>query len=228
MARQRQQVGPEGGEVDRDTSDGLRRVDVHEHATVAAPLDDLGDGLQRADLVVAPLDVDDRGRVVDPVEQLVGIDPTEPVDADGEEPPSLGPLAHRRVLHERGDDAVTGTVARQRAVVCGGDRLGGAGGEHDLSGSGSDQLGELLTGHLECDPCDHALVVDPPGVGAEVAPSGVEVLEHRGEGDRPDGRGRRVVQIGAPGHAQAGSSNAVTQWSSPPAVALVRSTRVSP
>ena len=51
---------PERVEVDRHVARGLGRVDVHEHARRAAGRDDLGDRLQRADLVVAPLQVHER------------------------------------------------------------------------------------------------------------------------------------------------------------------------
>jgi hypothetical protein len=154
---------PELGEVDRDTADRLRGVDVHEHPTVAARLDDLAHRLQRADLVVAPLQVHQRGRPVDRGEQLVGIDPTERSTPTG----AHGP----RSAHSRTAECSTARRARSgcrarvhRAVVRGGDRLGGARGEHDLAGSGADQRGELLPGVLErarAMPCPR---VDPgPG-----------------------------------------------------------------
>ena len=62
VAADRQQVGAEAPEVDRHPPDGLRRIDVHEHASVAAGRHHLGDRLDRAHLVVAPLQVDE-GRV---------------------------------------------------------------------------------------------------------------------------------------------------------------------
>jgi hypothetical protein len=39
-------------------ANGLSGVDVDEHASLPAGSDDLGDGLQGADLMVAPLQVD--------------------------------------------------------------------------------------------------------------------------------------------------------------------------
>ena len=49
---------------------------------LAAGRDDLRDGLTRADLMVPPLDVHERGVITHGGEQLVGIDPTVPVDTD--------------------------------------------------------------------------------------------------------------------------------------------------
>ena len=56
-------------------ADGLGGVDVHQHAALAAGGDHLGHGLQGADLVVAPLEVHQRGVGADGVQQLVGVDP---------------------------------------------------------------------------------------------------------------------------------------------------------
>src|SRR5690606_28529355 len=152
-------------EVDRDPADRLRRVDVHQHTELPAARDDLGDGLQRADLVVAPLDVDDRGGVVDVLHQFVGVDPAQVVDADRVAPGSdrafaYDPTAHRGVFVDRGDDPLAGALVAQRTEVRGRDRLRRTRGEDDLTGAGADQAGELLAGRLERDPRHHAFVVD--------------------------------------------------------------------
>ena len=73
---------PSGPEVDRHVAGGLRGVDVDEHAPRTAGLHDLGHGLGGAHLVVAPLDVDERGVRPDRVEQRGGIDPALAVAAD--------------------------------------------------------------------------------------------------------------------------------------------------
>ena len=61
VGRHGEQVEAQLVEGDGDLPCGLRGVDVQEHATLAARIGDLGDGLQRGDLVVAPLEVHERG-----------------------------------------------------------------------------------------------------------------------------------------------------------------------
>jgi len=70
----RQQVGVERGEVDRHLPSGGGRVDLGEHAALAAGGDDLGHRLHRADLVVRPLHVHERGVGTDGREHIVDID----------------------------------------------------------------------------------------------------------------------------------------------------------
>src|SRR5262249_31740279 len=93
-------------------SDGLGRVDVYEHTRVATPGHDLVDRLGRADLVVAPLQVDERGGRSDGGEDLVDVDTTGPVAADDGDlmgaagHQAVGAEAHGRVLDGRHDEVI--------------------------------------------------------------------------------------------------------------------------
>jgi hypothetical protein len=123
VARDGHEVGAELGELDRKPSGGLGRVDVHQHAAFPARSYDLCDGAERPDLVVAPLDVDERRVVADGGQQVVSVDAAGSVHADHGVRTALGPLAHRRVLHGGQHDVVpVGTGARPEGR--GGDRGG--------------------------------------------------------------------------------------------------------
>ena len=78
----RQQIGVERSEVDGHVAVRLRGVDVDEHASLATRGDDLLDRLDRADLVIAPLDVYERGVVGDGRRDLVRVHPARGVDTD--------------------------------------------------------------------------------------------------------------------------------------------------
>ena len=96
----RQQVGPEGPEVDRHPAGGLGRVDVHEHAPLAAGRHHLGDRLDGAHLVVAPLEVDERGVGRRSRRAARRVDPADLVHPDGGDrarrgPPTRGPPSAR-------------------------------------------------------------------------------------------------------------------------------------
>ncbi|MDZ7732312.1 MAG: hypothetical protein U5R31_03655 [Acidimicrobiia bacterium] len=70
----REQIGAQRPEVDRDVADGLRRVDVDEHTSLATACHDLPDRLEGADLVVAPLEVHHGGVVAHRGQELVDVD----------------------------------------------------------------------------------------------------------------------------------------------------------
>ena len=159
MAADRQHVGAERTEVDRYPPCGLRGVDVDEHTSLAAAFDDLDDRLGGADLVVPPLEVDHRSLVVDHRQHVVRGHAPAAIDADG---PHLAVHrcreAHGRVL-DGGHDLVATPVGG--APTGGGDRLGRAGGEDDLAGSGTEERGDACPSVLEHRARGHALVVDP-------------------------------------------------------------------
>ena len=138
VAADRQQVGAELVEGDRHVAGGLRGVDVDEHAPVAAGRHDLGHRLDRADLVVAPLHVDQRGVRADRVEHLVRRRP----DRAGRPPTTVTSPA--RAAASR----TAGVLDRRHHLMAaalggaphrGGDGLGRAAGEHDLAGAGAEQ-----------------------------------------------------------------------------------------
>ena len=77
--------------------------------------------------------------------------------------------AHGRVL-DGGDTWWRAPARRRAAGDGGGDRLGGAAGEHDLAVAGAEQGGHLVAGRLDGHPGGQALGVDAAGV-AEPASS---------------------------------------------------------
>ena len=83
-----------------------------------------------------------------------------------------------------------------------GDGLGGAAGEHDLTGPGAQERGHLLAGLLERDTGGHALGVDATGVADLAVAADGEPRRHRGHDLRSGRRGGRVVEVVA-GHARA-------------------------
>ncbi len=81
VGRDREQVDVQGGHVDRQVRGGLDGVDVEEDAPVAVdPVGDLGDRLDRADLVVGEHHADQDRPVVDRRLELVGVDPAVAID----------------------------------------------------------------------------------------------------------------------------------------------------
>ena len=137
----------------------LGGVDVDQHATLAAGIDDLGDGLHRADLVVRPLHVDQRGGVVDGVDQGSGIDPSGAVAPDLHDVTvGGGGQANGGVLHG-GQHLPLPAVGRAPAGC--GDRFGGAGREHHFPGSSAEAGGHDLPRLFERGPGEHPGFVDP-------------------------------------------------------------------
>ena len=139
----RSTVGRGVGDVDpRHRLDGVG-VDQHLGCPLPDATDDLGERLDRADLVVDEHDRDDRGTGVDRGGDGVEVDDARGRDRQPGHPEALGGEAVARRQHalvlERGrDHAVAPPVgpgpagrALHREVV----GLGAAGGEHDLVGS---------------------------------------------------------------------------------------------
>ena len=111
-------------------------------------------GLQGADLVVAPLHVHQRGvgRGRRP-SSCVGVDPTGVVDADDRVAPAAGCGRTRRTAECSTAASTTWVRPGSRCAPRhgGGDRLGGAAGEHDLAGRAPSSVGHLLAGLLDRD-----------------------------------------------------------------------------
>ncbi len=199
-----QGVDAAGREVDGERSGRLHGVGVHRDAELAGDRGQLGNRLDRADLVVGPHDRDQRERVGvarHDVAQRVGRDAAVGVDRQGDD---LGALVlgqpvdgvqHGMVLDSADDDPAPARVgvaagpedALDREVV----GLGAAGGEDDLRRARAEGRGQLLAGLL-----------DPPtrGAAGPVQRRGVAHLTH-GLGDGGDGVGKHrgrgsVVQVG--------------------------------
>ena len=143
------QVGAEVGEGHGEVARGLGRVHVHEHASLAACGHDLGHRLQRADLVVAPLEVDERGVGADRADHLGGVDVAEGVAADHRHLVPFGRQAHRGVLDRRYDEMIAPLGRAEDRVR---DRLRRPAGEHHLAGAGTDQRRDLVARRLDRDP----------------------------------------------------------------------------
>ena len=81
-AGEAEEVGAQGADVHLHPGGRLRRVDVEPGSVIGQRRPDLGDRLQRADLVVGQLDGDE-GRVVpERGNDLRRRDPAPPIDAD--------------------------------------------------------------------------------------------------------------------------------------------------
>ena len=131
----RHEVQSRRREVDRDLADRLGGVAVDPHPALAAHRGGLGDGLQRADLVVGPLEVNHRGLAVDRRGERVEVESSRTVDRHrrGAEPGS-GP--HRGVFDGR--EHLAGAASSHPATH-GGDRLGRSRAEDHLARSGADR-----------------------------------------------------------------------------------------
>ena len=191
-----EEVGAEGGEVDRHGAPRRRRRRRgRTRRAPGPPRRQPPTGCTRAHLVVRELYRDERGVVGDRGRDLVCVEAADPVDADQRELTRFAParVEHTRVLDRRRDHpaAETGPAhgAPDRVV----DRLGPARGEHDLTRASSEELGDLLARVLDRDPGDPALRVQARGVAVVLPEEG----EHRLERSRTQGRRRRVVEIGA-------------------------------
>jgi hypothetical protein len=190
---------------------------VDEDAALAAGVDHLGHRLGRADLVVGPLHVHQRGVGADGVEDGAGVDAAGTVDRhEGDVAVALRREPHGRVL-DRGDDLVAAPFRSPPAR--GGDGLGGAAGEDDLAGSSPEELGDLGAGLLEGVARREPLGVDAAGIGARRP----QPRRHRVDHLRPRRRRRRVVEVVATHF-----STVVTHTSSPRATLAAVSGLVSP
>jgi hypothetical protein len=141
----REKVGAEGAEVDGHVARGLGGVDVHEHAALTALGDDGGDGLQRAHLVVAPLQVHHRRIGTQSSHYFVRIDAAQVIDADPRDVVPGGGVPDGRVLDDRTDDV---RPALGRAPHGGVARLRRPAREHDLTGARAEKQRHLLARRL--------------------------------------------------------------------------------
>ena len=164
---------------------------------VRTPCGDLGDRLDRADLVVGEHDRDQDRLVVECRLELVGIDPAVAVDRqlddlEAELLEVAQRVADRVVLDRRGDDPVAAPLAGpgralQREVV----RLGAAGREDDLATLGIETLRDALVGVVERGAGGPSV-----GVGrARVAERLGQERQHRVEDLAPERGRRRVIEI---------------------------------
>ena len=161
MGADRRQVGTEGPEVDRHPPGGLCHADVHEHPPLAAGGHDLGDRLDRAHLVVPPLQVDEGGvRTCRVEERLRFTRPTSSTPIDADRPGSGRGLADRGVLdgrHHLAGAAVADAEARGR------DRLGRPAREDHLPGPCAEGSATASRASSTATPRGHALRVDQSG-----------------------------------------------------------------
>ena len=134
------EVGPEGLEIEVDPGRSLDGIDVEDDPTAAPqPVRDLGDRLDRPDLVVGEHDADEDRPVRDRRVDLVRVDPTVSVDRqlDDLEPELLEvaqAVADRVMLDRaRHDPVPTGLAGPGRALQGEVVRLGPAGREDDLA-----------------------------------------------------------------------------------------------
>ena len=158
---------------------------------------DLGDRLDRADLVVGEHDRDQDRPVGERGLELVGIDPAVAVDRqlDDLEPELLEVaqrVTDRVVLDRRGDDAVAAGLARpggalEREVV----GLGAARGEDDLARLGVQALGQSFVGLVERRARDAPVRVRRAGVPERLG----QERQHRVEDLATQRRRGRVIEV---------------------------------
>ena len=164
---------------------------------VRDPGGDLGDRLDRADLVVGEHDRDQDRLVVERRLELVGVDPAVAVDRqlddlEAELLEVAQGVADGVMLDRRGHDPVAAALAGpgralEREVV----RLGAAGREDDLAGLGVESRRDALVGIVEGRPRDA-----PVGVGrARVAERLGQERQHRVEDLAPERRRGRVIEV---------------------------------
>ena len=161
----RQQIDAEVVERHRHVPGGLRGVDVEEDTSFVAHVHDLRYGLHCADLVVAPLQVDQRGASGDRLAYSVDRHAPRRVAADpGDLGVGGGREPHRGVLDFGYDHVVAalGGPPRRRR-----DGLGRAAREDDFAVTRTEQAGNGVASVLHCDPRGVALGVDAGRVGRE-------------------------------------------------------------
>jgi len=148
-------------------------VDVEGHRCGTARGGDLFHRLDRPDLVVGPLAVDECGRLRAGPGQRVdeGVDIEAAVAVDrhdlggGEAP---GGVPHRRVFDVGGEHPAT-WARPGGGEDCGIDRLGAARGEDDLAAAYPEERGDGLAPLLDGHPGDAALLVDSAGITTALA-----------------------------------------------------------
>jgi hypothetical protein len=192
---QAHQVGAERAEVDGHVARRLGGVHVDQHTALPAAGHHLVDRLRRADLVVAPLEVDERGVGPHRRHQLVSIHPAPAVAPHQGQLVPGGTEPYGGVLHGRRDHVGSpsgpgvlsstsgGTVDR------GGDRLGGAAREHHLSAARPEERRHLFPRLLDRHARHPALVVDAGGIASHLAQAARDRLHRL----RTDGRRRGVI-----------------------------------
>ncbi len=201
------QVGVERSEVRRDVPAGGGGVHVDGDAGLPAQCDNLVHGLERPDLVVAPLAVHQRrareGWRVQALPQRLDLEPPRTVDADvlGGRQARRG-VPDRRVLHRRAEHGHP--RGRPRRTPDGGvDGLGRPRGEDHLASGDADELGDLATGHLQRVADGATLFVHPSGIPCRQG----RPLRQCGDGLGSRRGGAGVIEIGAP-HAGSGRGGA--------------------
>lgn len=161
-AAERHEVGAQVIEGDWIVTDSLSGIDMHEHATLTAARHNFCDRLSGADLMICPLDVDDRGVVGDGGVNFIGVDSAHVVDPDrGDQSLAFCALTHCRMLD--GPKDLMGASIR-RADARGSDGFGCRGGEDHLAASGADKIAQLRASVFECRACLHPLLVHPSRV----------------------------------------------------------------
>ena len=197
---EREHVGAERLDVDREPRRAGDRIDEEQaalRALRANDLADLADRLQRADLVVGELDRDDRRPLRDRGGNLLGVDPAVAIDRqlddlEAELLEVLQRVEHRVVLDRAGHDSMAAALARPRgALQREVQRLGAAAGEDDLARTRPDRAGDTLMGLVERSARSPAVRVRRRGV-AELA---AQERQHRLERLRTQRRRGGVVEV---------------------------------
>jgi len=203
VRRQREHADGGLAHVDGDETLGGDRVAVEHDAGAGQRLGDLGDRLDRADLVARPADGHEDRLVGDAGAQLLGRHAPVQVDRQAGDAKAvllevLGDVQDGDVFGLGDDDVVALApvahgVADQGEVV----RLGRARGEDDLGRLGADEAGDAGAGLLEGGRGRVADAVQRRGV-AEVLR---EVGQHGLDDPRVDGLGGLVVGVDDAGRA---------------------------
>src|SRR5262249_35085341 len=139
VRREAQQVNTHRLDIKRQLAGGLYRVGVEQDAALLAPLADLSDGLERADLVVRRHDADEDRFFRKSVGNLLGGDPSVFVHWK-ERHLKAGPfeafawIEDRVMLGSDGDDVIAVDAVHRRHALDGQIvALGRAAGEDDLA-----------------------------------------------------------------------------------------------
>ncbi len=188
---------PSAVEVRLDVAAGGGGVDVHRDARLPAQRDDVAHRLERADLVVGPLAVHERGarrgRRGQPGAERVDVDAAIGVDREG-----LGGRGTRRGVPDgrvldRGAENGRARGGGGGAEDSGVDRFGRTGREHDLSWRRSEQGSHVPACLLERVTDDAPLLVEATGVGRRPP----RPLGHGRQRLGPRRCGAGVIEVGA-------------------------------
>ncbi len=199
VRRDRREVDAGLFHIDRHLADRLDGVAMKDDALFLGDLADLGNRMNRADLVVGPHDRDEHGLVGDRAAHRVGIDHPVLVDRQIGDRRLARPLEraatveHRLMLGDASDDVVALVLVKlDDALDCKVVGLGGAAGENNFLGLGADQRRDLIARAID------GLFRFPSE--AVVAAGGIaellgEIRQHRIEHARIDARGRVIVHV---------------------------------